>query len=176
MGSRLGGQKAAARRAGLSLDDYRARVAAGEKRCTRCREWRALEAFGDDASRDDGKSATCHVCRRERHRSTYQPKPRPKPGRRYVAARDGDRLQARGRANHLVRVGLLPDPNDVPCFDCAHIAIAGEPHEHDHHLGYAAEHHDHVQAVCRPCHRAREGRRGVTSRARGAGGRFTGEE
>jgi hypothetical protein len=28
-------------------------------------------------------------------------------------------------------------------------------HEYDHHLGYAAEHHGDVEAVCTVCHRAR---------------------
>lgn len=173
MGSRIGGQKAAARRAGLSLEDFLARVACGEKRCYRCQAWRPRDAFGDDASRDDGKDATCRTCRGERSRASYQPRPRPKPGRRFVAGRDGDRVQARGRANHLVRVGLLPDPNDVACVDCGHQVGDGTRHEYDHHLGYAAEHHDHVQAVCTPCHKARERARGITHPPRGARGRFT---
>jgi hypothetical protein len=70
-------------------------------------------------------------------------------------ARDGDREQARGRVNHLVRVGLLPDPNDVPCTDCGHTGT-DRRHEYDHHHGYAPAHHEDVQAVCSGCHHRRE--------------------
>jgi hypothetical protein len=62
--------------------------------------------------------------------------------------------------NHRVDVGLLPDPNDVPCTDCGHVYVVGERHhEYDHHLGYAAEHQLSVQAVCTTCHYRRDGRR-----------------
>lgn len=75
-------------------------------------------------------------------------------GRRFKAARDGDKRQARRRVNHLVAVGVLPKPSAVACVDCEHIGD-DVAHEYDHHLGYFAEHHVHVQAVCKPCHAAR---------------------
>lgn len=34
--------------------------------------------------------------------------------------------------------------------------------EYDHHLGYAAEHHEDVEAVCTTCHHAREVERRAT--------------
>lgn len=80
--------------------------------------------------------------------------------RRLVKARDGDKLQARGRVNYLVRIGMLPHPNDLPCTDCNHIAVAGEPHGYDHFLGYSAEHHEDVQAVCARCSNMRSVSRG----------------
>ncbi len=74
-----------------------------------------------------------------------------------VVPRDGDFKQARGRVNHLVNVGLLPDPNDVPCADCGHVFAVGERrHEYDHHHGYDAQHHECVESVCTTCHHARE--------------------
>ena len=42
-------------------------------------------------------------------------------------------------------------------MDCGHEYGSGERrHEYDHHLGYAAEHHEDVEAVCSKCHHARE--------------------
>lgn len=171
MGSRAGVEKTVAARAGISVEGYRARRAAGLKRCVGCREWKPEASFGSDSTRGDGRDATCRVCRSARGVATYEPRPRPK-GRRYVAPRSGDALQARGRVNHLVRVRILADPNDVPCKDCGHRVGDGIRHEYDHFLGYAAEHHEHVQAVCAPCHHAREARRGGARRERGARGRF----
>lgn len=70
--------------------------------------------------------------------------------------RDGDRRQARQRINVEVREGRRPHPNTIPCADCGHVWVEGERrHEYDHHLGYAAAHHYHVEAVCTICHARR---------------------
>lgn len=54
----------AAKRAGVSLADYRANVEAGLKFCWRCRGWKAVDSFGVDRSRWDGRSSRCVTCRR----------------------------------------------------------------------------------------------------------------
>jgi hypothetical protein len=70
--------------------------------------------------------------------------------------RDDDKVQARQRVNVEVKAGRRPHPNALPCTDCGHVWKPGERrHEYDHHLGYAAEHHLHVQAVCTTCHARR---------------------
>lgn len=72
-------------------------------------------------------------------------------------ARDGDKVQARQRVNVQVQNGLRPHPNTIPCVDCGHVWSEGERrHEYDHHLGYAAEHHDDVEPVCTLCHKRRD--------------------
>lgn len=79
----------------------------------------------------------------------YGPDPKP--------ARDGDRKQARQRINVEVRTGRRSHPNNLPCADCGRLWSEGGPrHEYDHYLGYAAEHHLHVEAVCVPCHAKRD--------------------
>lgn len=75
-------------------------------------------------------------------------------GRRHVGARDGDKKQARRRVNHLVAIGVFVRPELVPCVDCGHIGN-DRKHEYDHFLGYGAEHHEHIHALCKPCHVAR---------------------
>lgn len=80
---------------------------------------------------------------------TGRPGPAPKP------PRDGDKLQARQRVNVEVRTGRRPHPGSLPCADCGHIGD-DRRHEYDHHLGYAAEHHLDVEAVCTLCHAARD--------------------
>lgn len=80
---------------------------------------------------------------------TGRPGPAPHP------PRDGDKVQSRQRVNVEVREGRRPHPNDLPCVDCGHKGD-DRRHEYDHHLGYAAEHHYHVQPVCTLCHAARD--------------------
>jgi hypothetical protein len=92
--------------------------------------------------------------------SKYGPAPKP--------PRDGDKKQARQRINVLVRTGRLPHPNTIPCKDCGHVWIAGERrHEYDHHLGYGADHHYDVEAVCTNCHAQRDGKVNQTHCASG---------
>jgi hypothetical protein len=62
--------------------------------------------------------------------------------------------------NYLVEARLIPHPNELPCVDCGHEWAPGQRrHEYDHHLGYAPEHHEHVEAVCTLCHHRREDER-----------------
>lgn len=142
-------------RAGVSLDEYDRLLDAGQKWCGRCRTFHPRAEFGADRSRGDGLAPACRTSKNSHGRAEYQPRPRPAPGRRYAAARDGDKLQARGRVNHLVDVGLLPSPATLRCVDCGHLG-PDRRHEYDHHLGYAAEHHEDVEPVCNPCHARRE--------------------
>lgn len=79
-----------------------------------------------------------------------------RPGPASKPLRDGDRKQARQRINVEVRTGRRVHPNSISCADCGHCWAEGERrHEYDHHLGYAAEHHGDVEAVCTTCHARR---------------------
>ncbi len=173
-GNRTGAAKATAARLGLSFDGYAAKVEAGEKWCVGCKAWHPVAAFGVDKGRGDGLATTCVSGRKEKRRAKYVRRPRTsKLGASFVPARDGDKEQARARVNHRIKVGLLPDPNDLPCVDCDHAWAEGERrHEYDHHKGYAAEHQLDVEAVCTTCHRARGDARGENLQNRGSSGRF----
>lgn len=142
-----------ANKAGVSLDEYKQRVAAGEKWCWSCREWKSIAEYGKDSSRYDGLASQCFGCRKSLYRRRYVPRQRPASGRRFVLPRDGDKIQARARANHLAKIGLLPKPNSVPCVDCGHVWQKGERrHEFDHAKGYDAENQEVVEVVCTKCH------------------------
>ncbi len=157
MGSAEGATRAAATRVGLTMTEYLDRLTAGLRWCFRDQEWEPVDHFGKDRSQSDGLARCCRVSRNAAAHARYQPRERPAAGRRFAAARDGDRLQARRRIDHLINVGLLPEPNDVACTDCGHVWVLGtRRHEYDHHLGYAAVHHEDVEAVCTTCHHARE--------------------
>lgn len=162
MGSAIGCRKVAAAKAGMSLEDYIARVEAGQKWCTGHKEWHARDAFGADASRADGLAAQCLRWRKRHYDTTHVRKGmRSRAGLFRVPARDGDKKQARARANHAVDAGRLPDPNSLPCVDCGHKYDGQRRHEYDHHMGYSAEHQLTVQAVCSVCHRRRESERAM---------------
>lgn len=161
-GRKLGVMKTAAKRLGLTFEEYQQRLGAATKYCTGCRAWHPLEDFGVDRSRTSGRSATCKVARARKY-LPRMPRPVMEVGRRFVAARDGDKRQARRRVNYLVEQGLLPRPYAVPCVDCGDFN-SERRHEYDHHRGYAAEHHEHVEAVCSKCHHSRELKRAEEAR------------
>src|SRR3954468_14302659 len=96
-GRALGAVKTAARRVGLSIDDYRSRVSAHEKYCTGCKAWHPRIDFSADKSRSDGLSATCKVIHNFRSRQRYRPKPNRKGW--LAKTRPGDKIQARRRVN-----------------------------------------------------------------------------
>ena len=159
----------AANKAGVTLPHYLREVAAGRKWCYLCREFHDRAAFGADATRFDGLDAACKVARNQRSRTRYTPKVR-KRGRVFVQPRDGDKLQARGRVNYLVVIGILPHPDVMPCVDCGHMRGTDDRrHQYDHHQGYSAEHHATVEAVCTACHTKREKSAAPTAAWQGSG-------
>lgn len=158
MGSQIGVMKTAARRVGVSFEEYMGRVTAGEKWCMGCRTFHPVAAFGSDAKRSDTLDVVCRTHKNRHARANYVSQATgAKPGPPRGAERDNDVRQARRTVNHLIETGELPRPNDVPCTDCGHVYVPGERrHEYDHYKGYRTGFHTVVQAVCTTCHHARE--------------------
>ncbi len=168
-----GAEKVAAFKCAVTLEEYRRRVLSGEKHCHVCRQWKSIELFGFDSTRYDGRSAVCVSCRSAKAKAKRIPKPRiSKKGQRFVPVRDGDKIQARARANHLIKIGVLAKPDALPCVDCNHTG-SDRRHEYDHFAGYSAENQERVQVVCSACHAKRSRQRGEIVQVRGNDGRFT---
>ena len=148
----------AVKKIGISLREYNRLVSIGLKRCSYCKIWLDRKLFNSDVTRHDRLSPVCKNCRKKQYRMKYVPKKRvSRLGCRYVIVRDGDKLQARARINHLIDVGLLPKPNDLPCIDCGHLWKIGERrHEYDHYNGFEGKYHETVEVVCSRCHHKRE--------------------
>lgn len=66
MGSQKGVVKIAAKRLGLTLEEYLAKIDQGLKWCTSCKEWLPINSFSIDNSRGDGRTAACRTCRNPR--------------------------------------------------------------------------------------------------------------
>lgn len=172
-GNAAGALKARAARAGVSVELLLEHERRNEFWCFRCRAFHFRSEFGDDRTRSDGRDRSCRESRNAVARRKYQPSVNPVFGPAPNPPRDGDRKQARQRVNVLVRTGKIPHPNSLPCVDCGHVWCEEERrHEYDHHLGYGAEHHLDVEAVCTTCHRSRADARGETEQTRGEHGRF----
>ncbi len=139
MGSALGARKVAARRRGLTLDQYEARLASGLKWCTRGKHWRPGVQFMSDVSRGDGLSTDCAACK-VRHNIVRR-------------RQEPEKKSARNRVHNRIKKGRWKNASAYPCFDCGRVWKDGDrPHEYDHHRGYAPEHGIDVQPVCRACH------------------------
>jgi hypothetical protein len=65
MSRQEGAIKTAAKRLGMSVDEYRANIARGLKWCHRCRSWLPVHSFAVDNSRGDKLAAKCTRCRRK---------------------------------------------------------------------------------------------------------------
>ena len=156
MGSSDGALKAAATRAGVGLLDYQDRINKGLLYCWRCCEWHPAGDFGIDRSRIRGRTGDCRRSRNAAARQRYEKKERAR-GKRRVAARNGDRRQARRRVNYLVETGLLPHPNNLPCSDCGQSLSdnGSSRHEYDHPNGYGPDSHEDIVALCARCHHRR---------------------
>lgn len=76
--------KIAAKRIGVTLETYIARLSIGEKWCSRCRSWHSRYIFQRDASRYDGLAASC--------------RPLPQPKRPFTAQERRERANAAYRA------------------------------------------------------------------------------
>lgn len=59
MGSRTGITKIAAERTGVSIDEYKKRLANGEKWCTGHKRWESNKLFSKDSARGDGLDKEC---------------------------------------------------------------------------------------------------------------------
>ncbi len=154
-----GALKIAAKKTGLSVDDYKRLVESGRKRCIDCKAWKPRSQFSTDASRYDELAARCRECNQARYKLSYAPVALRKSSRGVRGlARDGDKLQARRLVNHQMNAGERPKPNKLPCAACGHHWQKSERrHEYHHYLGYNAEHHSDVIVLCTTCHRRAHG-------------------
>ena len=133
-----GAMKCAAKRFGISYDEYLVKNAMGLKHCMSCRDWKQKERFDKDKSRGDGLASACIDCRRVKIRRQ----------RKLIPPTTKILNQATNAVRTVIRNGRMVKPTLLPCFDC------GEQAKHyHHHLGYSRSHWLDVRAVCMSCHR-----------------------
>ena len=86
-----------------------------------------------------------------RHRDEPWYKKRAREYNRIAYRRNPDKILARNVVWRSVRDGKLAKPVDMNCTDCDKPA-----EEYDHFNGYDKDNRLNVEAVCIPCHAARE--------------------
>ena len=57
-----GARKCAAKKAGITVEEYLQQVRAGLKKCTCCKKWKPTDFFAKDRSRYDGLKSKCRDC------------------------------------------------------------------------------------------------------------------
>lgn len=62
MGSKIGVDKIAAKRLGISYEEYMDKINSGLKWCTICKSWKHLSEYNRDSSRFDGLACKCRSC------------------------------------------------------------------------------------------------------------------
>lgn len=63
MGSKVGVLKIAAKRIGVSYDEYLEKINSGMKWCTSCKQFLPIDEFCKDSSQGDGHGTKCSQCR-----------------------------------------------------------------------------------------------------------------
>jgi len=96
-----GALKVAAGKAGMSHLDFIARLTAGERRCTKCKQWQPIDQFCLDRSRNEGISKTCYECRRVKDKKPPHRISGMKGRRHSLQARANMAASRRGNNNRL---------------------------------------------------------------------------
>lgn len=80
-----GAIKIAAKKAGLTIEEYQRLVDSGLKKCTKCKDWQSASNFNKDSTRWDGKSSKCHSCTRVKDPyASARGRPSPHRGRKHT--------------------------------------------------------------------------------------------
>lgn len=130
------------------------------KVCFKCKFELPKTEFYPCKGRYDGLQTYCKKCTITYILSRYTYKSRIKAKPRTII-RDNDELQAHNRIRTLIRAGVIPKANDLPCIDCGHTNPTSDNpkelkgyrrHEYDHYKGYGKDHHEDVEVRCSKCH------------------------
>lgn len=70
MGSKLGSEKNAARKIGISVEEWRLKRGNGLLWCYCCRQWHPVAVFGRDKSRNGGYKSACNSCAKQKSRAS----------------------------------------------------------------------------------------------------------
>ena len=142
---------------GKAIRKWQWRWAAGFNWCTSCKTLKPHSRFSKDCSRTSGLSTKCKPCSAARSRRGHLDRKDVfhSRGRWFVATRPGDKIQARQRVVHAVKMGLLPKADSLPCTDCGHTGT-DRRHEYHHHNGYDESYHLDVIPLCSVCHHHRD--------------------
>ncbi|MEG4350208.1 hypothetical protein QUA74_10750 [Microcoleus sp. LAD1_D3] len=70
--TKIGGQKIAAGKIGISVEKYQENLKSGLKWCFACQSWLKLSLFNQSKNARDGKDNRCISCRRAFDNKRYQ--------------------------------------------------------------------------------------------------------
>lgn len=156
-------------------------TSSGTKRCSDCKQEKAVDLFYRDGSRVDGIDYICKECRRIRQSSRNRPEQRLKrndkmraykakrrekineANRRYRAA-NRDKIEAyvsdRERTHPLAvqaknKVNNAINEGKMPSVKTRSCADCGGQGQHYHHESYEPEHWLDVVPLCVSCHKKR---------------------
>ena len=141
MGSRIGITKIAAKRIGITYDEYLSQTKSGLKWCHRCKRWKERERFGIDRSRGDGHHAICQDCRHVKI-----PKQRKNP----TGVTPREQSKASSAISYMIRKGYMKPARKFNCKDCGKQADV-----YHHHRGYSPDAWFKFVPLCHACHQNR---------------------
>ncbi len=171
--TKIGALKIAAKKVGISFEEYQVKTESGLKWCGTGRHFVPIEEFGFNKLKYDNREPQCLVCSHVKVRintkgrvSTFKGRSHtPESKEKMAQAHTGSlnhhskggvkrmkttraAILARRQVNHAIQAGELPRPDTLLCAQCGKQA-----REYHHHLGYAPEHWLDVIPVCSSCNK-----------------------
>lgn len=120
------------------------------KRCSKCKEVKALSEFSKDKNHKDGLRSYCKSCQKIyeiEYKKTINGKIAHKLSDKSYRIRHPNRIKAINAVNRLVQNGTLRRPDTLRCYYCP---VQAQEYHHWH--GYEPEHWLDVVSVCKKCH------------------------
>lgn len=124
--TKIGAMKSAAKYAGLTFEQFKSLVGAGQKRCTRCKTWKQTSDFGNDSTRGDGKDSSCFKCRRVKVRVDRHGIPSAFKGRHHTPEAKA-KIAAIHRGNKY-RIGVKHTPETRLKMKANNNSVRGKDH------------------------------------------------
>ncbi len=126
MGRKEGAAKAAAKRIGISVEEYLAHKNNSEKWCFKCTTWKPVKAFAKDRSRSDGYKAQCFDCVRVPPELNKPPSPPSFKGRTHSS--DARRKMGEVQKGNKKRLGKPFTPEQLAYHKQHCFTPSGEAH------------------------------------------------
>lgn len=172
-----GAIKCAAKRMGINIEEYISHMKIGERRCSKCKNWKIKEFFPQNSGPKNSISGTCLECSRVVFKKSTKGRPAYFKGKQHTplaktmmsqahsgqnnhrwkngvsyrkTPRNKDHIMAKRAVNHAIESGKMVKASILPCFDCGCKAK-----EYHHYRGYSSVNWFDVQALCIRCHRKR---------------------
>jgi NUMOD3 motif/HNH endonuclease len=124
-----GAIKCAAKKIGITIEEYTQKQLDNKKRCTKCKLWQDKSLFSKDASRFDELKAQCHLCTRVKEKTCMKGRISPFKGKTHTLETKKRLSEAnRGKVSSLKGIPRTEEDKRKITIGILKNAVRGEAH------------------------------------------------